>query len=317
MAKQTITGGVGVLWSTIKTMLNEMFTELYAVVNDGKIKIGDYTSYAKVSIGGASTEMDAHAVEDWTVVDATASPGLAYASFDAKPTISGTSAVNHLVGVQSRPIYDADANLTNYLDSINSAPVHNGAGTIVKHRGLHITDVAGAGPVTDSYGIYVEGIARGATNNYAIYTNSGQVYFGGTPVRAGGVIESDVSGGFYNNLLYSSGWKYRANGGGFSIYSQSGFFKLYTAPVNASGALAAATPALALSIDQATNNVGIKTISAPTARLHLPACAAAANSASLKIDPGTLATTAVSGNIESDGTHLYWTDSGGTRKQLD
>jgi hypothetical protein len=55
----------------------------------------------------------------------------------------------------------------------------------------------------------------------------------------------------------------------------------------------------------------------PTARLHLPASTAAANTASLKIDPGTLATAAVSGNVESDGTHLYWTDSGGTRKQLD
>jgi hypothetical protein len=63
-------------------------------------------------------------------------------------------------------------------------------------------------------------------------------------------------------------------------------------------------------------NIGIGTTS-PTARLHLPACVAAANLASLKIDAGVVATTAVSGNIESDGTHIYWTDSGGTRRQLD
>jgi hypothetical protein len=63
-------------------------------------------------------------------------------------------------------------------------------------------------------------------------------------------------------------------------------------------------------------NVGVA-IASPTARLHLPACAAAADKASLKIDAGTLASTPVSGNIESDGTHLYWTDSGGTRRQLD
>jgi hypothetical protein len=55
----------------------------------------------------------------------------------------------------------------------------------------------------------------------------------------------------------------------------------------------------------------------PTAALHLPASTAAADTASLKIAPGVLATVAVSGNIESDGTHLYWTDSGGTRHQLD
>jgi hypothetical protein len=62
--------------------------------------------------------------------------------------------------------------------------------------------------------------------------------------------------------------------------------------------------------------VGIRQ-SSPTAYLHLPACTAAANTASLKIPAGTVATTPVSGNIESDGTHLYWTDSGGTRRQLD
>jgi hypothetical protein len=68
-------------------------------------------------------------------------------------------------------------------------------------------------------------------------------------------------------------------------------------------------------MDGASGHVGIGTT--PTARLHLPASTATANTASLKIDPGVVATTAVSGNIESDGTHLYWTDSGGTRKQLD
>jgi len=54
----------------------------------------------------------------------------------------------------------------------------------------------------------------------------------------------------------------------------------------------------------------------PTAILHLKAAAAAANQASLKINPGVVATVPVSGNIESDGVNLYWTDSGGTRRQL-
>ena len=63
-------------------------------------------------------------------------------------------------------------------------------------------------------------------------------------------------------------------------------------------------------------NLGIGTTS-PSAVLHLKASTAAANTASAKIDAGTVATTPVSGNIESDGTHLYWTNSGGTRIQLD
>jgi hypothetical protein len=54
-----------------------------------------------------------------------------------------------------------------------------------------------------------------------------------------------------------------------------------------------------------------------TARLHLPASATGAGTASLKIDSGAVATTPVSGNIESDGTHIYWTDSSNVRHQLD
>ena len=60
--------------------------------------------------------------------------------------------------------------------------------------------------------------------------------------------------------------------------------------------------------------VGVKE---PTAMLHLAAGTAATNSAPLKIDPGVLNTNPVSGCIESDGTHLYWVNSSGTRKQLD
>jgi len=84
-------------------------------------------------------------------------------------------------------------------------------------------------------------------------------------------------------------------------------------PSTVAGGSTFSTPAMVI---LSSGNVGIG-ITSPTAKLHLPACAAAANTASLKIAAGTLATTAVSGNIESDGTHLYWTDSGGTRKQLD
>jgi hypothetical protein len=68
--------------------------------------------------------------------------------------------------------------------------------------------------------------------------------------------------------------------------------------------------------DNTNNRLGVG-VAAPTARLHLPAAQAAADTASLKIDPGTVATIPVSGCIESDGTHLYWTDSGGIRRQLD
>jgi hypothetical protein len=64
-----------------------------------------------------------------------------------------------------------------------------------------------------------------------------------------------------------------------------------------------------------TGNIGLYTTS-PTARLHLPASTATANTASLKIPSGTLLTTPEAGAIEADNNRLYWTNSSGTRKDL-
>lgn len=63
-------------------------------------------------------------------------------------------------------------------------------------------------------------------------------------------------------------------------------------------------------------NVAVGVPSA-TARLELAGVTLAPSSASLKIDPGVLMTVTESGAIESNGVHLYWTDMGGTRWQLD
>jgi len=54
----------------------------------------------------------------------------------------------------------------------------------------------------------------------------------------------------------------------------------------------------------------------PTARWHLPAGQAAAGKAPLKLTAGTNLTTPEAGAIEFDGTNLYFTTSGGTRKTI-
>lgn len=51
----------------------------------------------------------------------------------------------------------------------------------------------------------------------------------------------------------------------------------------------------------------------PTAYLHLPAGTAAAGTAPLKINAGTLNTTPEAGTIENDGDQLYFTNSAGIR----
>ena len=121
-----------------------------------------------------------------------------------------------------------------------------------------------------------------------------------------------VGGGIQTAGLYSTGGVYSAN--------------LYTTPAASDLSLNLRDNSYKINFKDSggnslmtilgTGNVGIGTTS-PTAVLHLKASTATANTASLKIDAGVVATVAVSGNIESDGTHLYWTSSTPTRYQLD
>ena len=64
-----------------------------------------------------------------------------------------------------------------------------------------------------------------------------------------------------------------------------------------------------------TGNTGVG-VNPPTAKVHIAAGTATAGTSPLKINPGVLLTVTENGAIESDGTHLYWTDSGGTRHTI-
>ena len=67
----------------------------------------------------------------------------------------------------------------------------------------------------------------------------------------------------------------------------------------------------------AQSNVSIGGIAVPTARLHLPAGTATAGTAPLKIPSGIVLSVTEAGAVEADNNHLYWTNSSGTRLQLD
>lgn len=64
-----------------------------------------------------------------------------------------------------------------------------------------------------------------------------------------------------------------------------------------------------------SGNIGFG-LTAPTAYLHIKAGTATAGTAPLKLTSGTLNTTPEAGAIEYDGTNLYFTDSGGTRRTI-
>jgi hypothetical protein len=63
-------------------------------------------------------------------------------------------------------------------------------------------------------------------------------------------------------------------------------------------------------------SIGIAHGTAATAKLHIGAGTASANTAPIKLTSGTLNTTPEAGAIEFDGTNLYITQSGGTRKTI-
>ena len=58
-------------------------------------------------------------------------------------------------------------------------------------------------------------------------------------------------------------------------------------------------------------------VASPTARLHLAAGTAVAGTAPLKIPSGVVLAAPAPGAVEADANHLYWTNSSGTRLQLD
>jgi hypothetical protein len=144
------------------------------------VKVGAHTPAqgSQIWVGyDYTTEAGWHAYEDETLIANHGGHG--YASFDAMPTMNGTGPYNHLVGFQSRPIYNSSGSLTNYLDGVNVFPVHSGAGTIAAVHGVRIMDVGGVGPITADYGIYIEDIWRGATNFSLYSAGPAKSYFGG------------------------------------------------------------------------------------------------------------------------------------------
>jgi hypothetical protein len=135
--------------------------------------------YAAVAVNITRTTIDRHAFEDWSQLNTT-DTNVGYCSFDAKAYLNNSLTQNHFVGYQSRLTYGGSGNLTNYFHGYNVALRHEGAGTIGNVTGLHITDISGAGPVTQNRGIYIDQIQRGATN-HAIYSEAGNVHILGGP----------------------------------------------------------------------------------------------------------------------------------------
>lgn len=116
-------------------------------------------------------------------------------SIGAVPLIYGSNNADNLYGFLSSPysrpsIAPYSAALTNIFGY--SSQITWGSGTVTNLYNYHVKSPSISGTVTNAYGLYVENIT-GASNNYAIYTNSGLVRFGDDVQMTGKVTSSRTS----------------------------------------------------------------------------------------------------------------------------
>jgi hypothetical protein len=135
------------------------------------------------------------------------------------------------------------------------------------------------------------------------------------------VFASWVSGGFGNGFAAS---RYRNASGDLYVGVDSSAGAGFGAAGNAGVLYTSFNTAIEM-FTQATKRISIGGAGTVTVLTHLTvsggtitgrASTTAAGTAPLKLNTGTLMTTPEAGAIEYDGTNLYFTDSGGTRRQL-
>jgi hypothetical protein len=96
----------------------------------------------------------------------------AYASHSITCKIVGSSNYDHFKAVQAWPSYESSGNMNDF-DVIDTYPNHSGTGTITNLRHFRVKGNLGSGPITNEYGLYIDGINRGSVSNYAIFSISG------------------------------------------------------------------------------------------------------------------------------------------------
>ena len=129
-------------------------------------------AYASFATHEVRTKNDWHGFEDWNKVLVADGPPQGYASVDAKPTLQNSVPQDHLVGIQSRPIYDGTADLTGYFHAVNATLQHTGEGVVSSGHGVHIYNPRGTGQIDELVGLYIENQTKGERNAGIVSHNS-------------------------------------------------------------------------------------------------------------------------------------------------
>lgn len=256
---------------TIGNKINTTYINLNTVTANNlsiPIHIGDATNVTSVDPAiyvnrAISTGTgNAHGFADGTNVSRSGSIG--YAAFDARGSVSGSSAFDHYAGFQSAPTYSNSNTMTN-LYGYYYAPAVSGGGTITNAYGAYMANMQPiTGTVTNNYGLYIEALNRGGTN-YAIFTAGstasslgGAVTIGGSTTSTGTIFANSVGanfrmkadgttskdGGIYANAggdIYFANWD--ANRG-FAVLSTGKITILNAAAFLQFGNVTSAFPAL-------------------------------------------------------------------------
>lgn len=149
-------------------------------------------------VDDASGAGNGHAFSDSS--DFSRSGGVAYNSYDARITISGTNSFDHYAAFQAAPVYGSTGTLDDYYGIYSDILVTDG--TVVDSFALFASNanVSGAGQITNQYGLFIDNMLAG-TNNFSIFTGSAQSLFGGDVI----IRNPAGTAGTGSNLLFNSG----------------------------------------------------------------------------------------------------------------
>ena len=216
------------------------------------------------------------------------------------------------------------SNLSSYVPTSRTLTINGTAYDLSADRSWTVSSGITVGTTTITSGTS----GRIAFNNGGVYDESANLFWNNTNSRLGIGTSSPsyfldvISPGnqstqarFRNTSTQTSVEIYSGSGavivGGYSNLSTVTMSEMYFTPNTTY--FTKSTGARIFTIND--GYVAIGTNSTPTARLHLPAGTATANTAPLKLTAGTNLTTPENGTFEYDGTNLYFT-VGGVRKTV-
>lgn len=121
-----------------------------------------------IGVGGSFVTAASNSVRGIRVdTDAPLGAGFGYANFDAAGSTSGGNAVDHQIGFQARPFHNGSGVMAR-LEGFGSLLTTNGP--VQNAYGYHMFDTTGTGTVTTQFGIFIDSLAKGASN-YGIWVN--------------------------------------------------------------------------------------------------------------------------------------------------